>query len=80
MNDFNTIKILWILSLIINRIIIIIDVYRCMLIATKRHFDCHQWDFRWLLFDDKLNTYIDVNQFNRKPIVGDLADVSMMSH
>jgi hypothetical protein len=51
-----------------------------MLIATKRHFDCHQWDFRWLLFDDKLNTYIDVNQFNRKPIVGDLADVSMMSH
>jgi hypothetical protein len=35
-----TIKILWILSLIINQIIIIIDVYKHMLIAIKHHFDC----------------------------------------
>jgi hypothetical protein len=33
-----TIKILWILSLIINQIIIIIDVYTIMLIATEHHF------------------------------------------
>jgi hypothetical protein len=32
------IKILWILSLIINQIIIIIDVYRHMLIMIKHHF------------------------------------------
>jgi hypothetical protein len=32
-----TIKVLWILFLIINQIIIIIDVYRHMLIATKDH-------------------------------------------
>jgi hypothetical protein len=38
---FNTIKVLWILSLIINQIIIIIDVYRQMLIATKHHFVCN---------------------------------------
>jgi hypothetical protein len=36
-----TIKILWILSLIINQIIIIIDVYRLMLIASKHHFACN---------------------------------------
>jgi hypothetical protein len=33
-----TIKILWILSLIINQIIIIVDVNRHMLIAIKHHF------------------------------------------
>jgi hypothetical protein len=33
-----TLKILWILSLIINQIIIIIDIYRHMLITTKHHF------------------------------------------
>jgi hypothetical protein len=33
-----TIKILWILSLIMNQIIIIIDVCRHMLIATKQYF------------------------------------------
>jgi hypothetical protein len=33
-----TIKILWILSLIKNEIIIVIDVYKHMLIATKHHF------------------------------------------
>jgi hypothetical protein len=32
-----TIKILWILSLIIKQIIIIIDEYRHMLIAIKHH-------------------------------------------
>jgi len=32
------IKILWILSLIINQIVNIIDGYRHMLIATKHHF------------------------------------------
>jgi len=35
-----TIKILWILSLIINQIITIIDVYRRMLITNKHHFAC----------------------------------------
>jgi len=33
-----TIKILWILSLIINQIIIIINVYKHMLITIKQHF------------------------------------------
>jgi hypothetical protein len=36
-----TIKILWILSLIIHQIIIIIDVYKHMLIVTKHHFACN---------------------------------------
>jgi hypothetical protein len=35
-----TIKILWILSLIVNQIIIVIDVYRHMLIETKHHLTC----------------------------------------
>jgi len=34
------IKILWILSLIINQIIIKIDVYRHMLIMIEHHFAC----------------------------------------
>jgi len=34
------IKILWILNLIINQIIIILDVYEHMLIVTKEHFAC----------------------------------------
>jgi len=63
-----TIKILSILSLIINQIIIIIDVYRHMLIVIKQHFAYNQWDFKWLLLDVKSNTYIDVNQFNYKLI------------
>jgi hypothetical protein len=37
----NNIKILWILSLIINQIIIIIYVYRHMMIATKYHVVCN---------------------------------------
>jgi hypothetical protein len=36
-----TIKILWILSLIKNQIIIIIDVYRHMLTMIKQHFTCN---------------------------------------
>jgi len=35
-----TIKYLWILNLIINQIIIIIDVYKHTLIVTKHHFAC----------------------------------------
>jgi len=35
-----TIKILWILRLIINKIIIIIDVYKHIFIATKHQFTC----------------------------------------
>jgi len=62
------IKILWILSWIINEIIIIIDVCRYMLISIKHHFAYNQWDFKWLLLDDKSNPHIDVDQFNRKLI------------
>jgi len=36
-----TTKIIWMLSLIINQIIIIIDVCRYMLIAIKHHFACN---------------------------------------
>jgi len=61
-----TIKILWILSLIINQIITRIDVCRHMLIASKHHFTYNKWDFKWLLLDDKSNPYIKVNQFSRK--------------
>jgi hypothetical protein len=54
------------ISLIINQIIIIMDVYKYMLIMMKHHFACDQWDFKWLLLDDKSNPYIDLNQFNCK--------------
>jgi hypothetical protein len=60
------IKILLILSFIINQIIVIIIIYKHMLIGTKHHFACDQWDFKWLLLDGKFNPYKDVNQFSRK--------------
>jgi hypothetical protein len=47
---------------------IIINVYEHMLIMIKHHFVCNEWEFKWLLLDDKLNPYIDVNQFSRKLI------------
>jgi hypothetical protein len=37
---WNINKKFWILSLIINQIIIVTDVYRHMLIMTKHHFTC----------------------------------------
>ncbi len=51
-----------------------------MLIVIKHHFVYNQWDFKWLLFDDKANPYIDVNQFNCKLVMGESVDVHMMSH
>ncbi len=45
----NIIKILWILGLIINQIIIIIDVYRHMLIVPKHHFDGTLNGYSWMI-------------------------------
>jgi hypothetical protein len=45
------------------------NVCRHMLIMTKHHFAYNLWDFKWLLLDDKSNTYIDVNQLSRKLVV-----------
>jgi len=51
-----------------------------MLIMTKHQLACDEWDFKCLLFNDKSNPYIDVNQFNHKLVMGDSVDFSMMSH
>jgi hypothetical protein len=46
--------------------------------ATKHHFTCNEWDFKWLLLDVDSNAYIDVNQLSRIWVTGDLVNVMLV--
>ncbi len=47
-----------------------------MLVAIKHQFACDKWEFKCLILDDKLNAYIDINQFSRRLVTSSCKCIS----